>query len=70
MYICAMTEDRLMDIEIRLEYQDRTIATLNDVVIAQQAEIESLRLDLAKLHLKLIAPEQSFGPANDKPPHY
>jgi len=65
-----MPHERLTDIEIRLEYQDRTIHELNDVLIAQQGQIDQLQRDLEKFRLLLDGDGQSFGPANDKPPHY
>jgi len=65
-----MQEDRLTDIEIRIEYQDRTIHALNDVVVAQQSQIEKLEANIEKLRQIIQNETPSFGPANEKPPHY
>lgn len=65
-----MMEQRLTDIEIRMEYQDRTIAELNDVLIAQQSQMDAMAADIAKLRNRLEGGDPGFGPANEKPPHY
>lgn len=63
-------ENRLTDLEIRFEYQERTINTLNEVLISQQAHIDELQLQLRKLESRLDSGALGFGPANEKPPHY
>ncbi|WDP91480.1 MAG: SlyX family protein [Desulfobacter sp.] len=66
-----MDENRLMDIETKLAYQEKTVKELNEVVCEQQKEIERLGAVCEKL-LK-ISREQAMGidaPANEKPPHY
>lgn len=65
-----MNDERLTDIEIRIEYQERTIAQLNDVIIAQHQQIEDLGRELAQLKNRIDGQELGFGPANEKPPHY
>lgn len=66
----SMNEERLTDIEIRIEYQERTIALLNDVVVSQQNQIEELTKEMTKLKNRLEGQELGFGPANERPPHY
>lgn len=61
---------RLQILEEKFEYQDRTIDTLNDVIIEQQAQINSLEEAIEKLHSLLasnIIQEESKDPP---PPHY
>ncbi len=65
-----MTEERLIDIEIRLEYQDRLISQLNDALVEQHKQISELTRDIGLLKTKIAAQELGFGPANEKPPHY
>lgn len=65
-----MNEERLTDIEIRIEYQERTIAQLNDVVVSQQNQLDALQKEFSKLKARLEGQELGFGPANEKPPHY
>jgi len=65
-----MDNARLTELEIRSEYQDQTIGQLNDVVIHLRNEIDTLRAELDKLRNKLEDGNHSYGPANEKPPHY
>ena len=42
-------ERRLMVLEEKLEYQDYTIEKLNDVVIAQQRQIDTMEEDVRRI---------------------
>ncbi|BCS96621.1 hypothetical protein DSLASN_22530 [Desulfoluna limicola] len=68
-----MSDDRLMDIETKLAFQEHTIDELNGVVIAQQKEIDQLKKAveylLDKMEL-LVDTHMERAPADDKPPHY
>lgn len=68
-----MSEDRFIDLETRLAYQDQLLSELNDVVTAQQAKI----MQLEELCKALIQRVRSAGegvaegdPADERPPHY
>lgn len=62
--------ERLQVLEEKFEYQDQTIETLNDVIIEQQKQINSLEETLVKLHT-LLAANMLQGEQNDPPPpHY
>ena len=69
-----MDEDRLMDIETKLAYQEKMIKDLNEVVCEQQKAIQRLEAGYKKLanlfqeHSRMIS--GTNGPANEKPPHY
>lgn len=67
------TEDRLVDIEIKLARQDDLLDALNRTVYQQQKkidELEALCTALAR-HIKDMRDAASErGPANEKPPHY
>jgi SlyX protein len=69
----AMTEDRLMDIEIKLSRQEDLVDTLNAVVYRQQKKIDELEA-LCTALARRMAESQSRGTdasvANEKPPHY
>jgi SlyX protein len=65
-----MHEDRLTELEIRVEYQDRLINTLNEVLTSQQAELDRLAAKMDKLQGKLDNEQFSIGPAGERPPHY
>lgn len=49
-----MEEDRLIELEARIAYQDKTIDEVNEVLIAQQAKIAQLegRVEAILLHLR------------------
>ena len=69
-----MDEERLVKIEMKIEFQEQTIKDLNDVICEQQNEIQRL----AKICDLLSKQGNEFSeftsridaPANEKPPHY
>jgi SlyX protein len=66
------TEDRLVDIEIKIARQEDLVDTLNKTIYAQQKkidELEALCTALAR-HIKEIRDAANEGAANEKPPHY
>ena len=62
--------ERLTDLEIRLAYQDRVIAALDDVVRAFTLRVETLEQALTLLQASVQSHAPAAGPANDPPPHY
>lgn len=69
-----MDDSRLMDIETKLAYQEKTIRELNEVVCEQQTEIDRLSRICDKL-MKMGREQARMAaatdaPANEKPPHY
>lgn len=67
------TEDRLVDIEIKIARQEDLVDTLNKTVYAQQKKIDELETLCAALarHIREIRDAAGTGgPANEKPPHY
>lgn len=66
-------DDRLIELESRLAFQDHSLQALNDVIVRQQREIDELRRALAALHaqLKTLAPAPVAGRSEETPPpHY
>jgi len=69
-----MSEERLVEIETKIAFQEQTIKDLNDVLCEQQQEIE--RLDsIYDALVKRVKELSEFtpgmdAPANEKPPHY
>ncbi|MCR9159188.1 MAG: SlyX family protein [Nannocystaceae bacterium] len=63
-------EDRIVDLEVRLAYQDKIIADLDEVVRAFADRVVKLEreLEVVKDTLKAGVPE--VGPQDEKPPHY
>ncbi len=64
-------EKRLQDLEEKFEYQDITIETLNEVIIAQQKELDTLKQDLVDIKESASLVGQSDNNKSDPPPpHY
>ncbi len=68
-----MSEDRLVDIEVKLAHQEQLLTDLDDVVTKQQAKI----MQLEELCGSLVERVRSIGEAmpgdaaqNERPPHY
>jgi len=55
------------DLELRLAYQDRALAALDEVVRSLFARLEALEKDVKDLRKTDVLP---LGPANEPPPHY
>lgn len=69
----AFHEQRLVELETKLAYQEDTLRTLNDIVTAQQAEIERLRVICRQLVERARGTEsgiKSASAAEEIPPHY
>ena len=67
-------EERLTDLEIRYTEQERLLQALDEVVRAQQDELERQAASLLRLTDKLSSVEGSQEEqrdlADEKPPHY
>lgn len=68
-----MDDQRLVDIETKIAYQEHMISELNEVVFQQQKTMDELKKTVELLKGRLVdigdmmsAPTQ----ANEKPPHY
>lgn len=69
-----MTENAIIELEIKIAYQEDLLQTLNDIVAKQQLRLDALEYayqsmneKMASLVLKL--PEES-APQYEIPPHY
>jgi len=69
-----MNEERLVEIETQLAFQQQTVNELNDVIYKQQKEIDKLDTICETLAKRVKELSESAAgidaPANDKPPHY
>ncbi|SDG70418.1 SlyX protein [Pseudomonas benzenivorans] len=65
-------EERVTELESRLTFQDDTIQALNDVLVAQQRELERLQLQVEALAKRQEEAGGQFEVAEDEtpPPHY
>ena len=68
-----MNNDRLTDLEIKLAFQEDLVDSLNQVVTAQQRELELLQGQVRLLYQQLKSLQPSdIASAGDEapPPHY
>ena len=60
---------RIDELEMRITHQDKALADLNDVVLAQWKKIEALERQLKRVAHEFQNLESGSVPI-DKPPHY
>ncbi len=69
-----MNEARLIDIEIKVSYQEDTIEMLNDIVTKQQQQLNKLQKSLEVLADRMqdvkVQFDDPLNPADERPPHY
>lgn len=62
---------RIRILEEKFEYQDHTVETLNQVIIRQQAQIDTMQEELKKLREDVLTAGLDSGNiVTEKPPHY
>lgn len=62
-------DERLTQMEIRIAYQDRLLASLNEVVHEFAGRVQSLEEEVRTLR-QSSALSQETGPHDEPPPHY
>ncbi len=68
-----MSDDRLIEIESKLAYQEQTLIELNDALAKQQESImtlEKLCASMAERVRSMGDAEVSAPPGDERPPHY
>lgn len=68
-----MSEQRIIELEIKASYQEELIDSLNQIVANQQNQIGRLEQTCKLLHdkIKAVSTQQSTGDSvNEIPPHY
>ncbi|MBZ0112974.1 MAG: SlyX family protein [Thermoanaerobaculia bacterium] len=63
-------DPRVVDIEIRLAFQDKLIADLDEVVQSLAKRLDVLERRLTSMAQSLREMPEDVGPADDRPPHY
>ncbi|MBC2692837.1 MULTISPECIES: SlyX family protein [Pseudomonas] len=65
-------EERVMDLESRLAFQDDAIEAMNDVLVTQQRVVERLQLQMAALLKRQEEMGGQFEAFEEEapPPHY
>lgn len=61
--------DTVTELEIRLAYQDRLVAALDEVVRTLHDRVTNLEKELRELRDSTLA-GPLIGPGNEPPPHY
>lgn len=64
-------ENRIIDIEIKLSFQENQVDALNRTIYEQGRRIDQLEAMVAKLaeHVRTLR-DAGQGPLNERPPHY
>lgn len=68
-----MQDDRLIDIETKLSYQESLLDQLNSIIIKQQAELDVLKRSLKNLQERIALLNEASSEnnnINELPPHY
>jgi SlyX protein len=68
-----MTEQRMIDFETKISYQENSIESLQQVAYEQQKSIEKMQILINQLAKRIDGDSDGrieVGPANEKPPHY
>lgn len=66
-------EERLIDLETRLAFQERTLLELEEVILRQQQDLDQLtrRLHAAEQRVEAVAEARQHDAADEPPPpHY
>ncbi len=63
---------RLQVLEEKFEYQDHFLETLNEVLIKQQAQIDTMQGEIEKLMVEVtsVLEERKESGDEPRPPHY
>ncbi len=68
-----MNNDQIIELEIKVAYQEDLVQDLNKIVARQQQQIDRLEATVKLLHdrIKSLSAEHSnIGDKFEKPPHY
>ena len=66
-------ENKIINLESKLAFQDETINELNEVITDQQQQLDQLREEIRLLSLRISSAAESSAGSEEKeppPPHY
>ena len=66
-------EDKIIDLQSKLAFQDETINDLNEVITDQQNQLDQLREEIRLLGLRISSVAETSNVSDEKeppPPHY
>ena len=66
----AELKEHLVDLEVKLAYQERLIRDLDTLVREFGARLDKTNRELEQLKQTVRGGEVPMGPANEPPPHY
>jgi uncharacterized coiled-coil protein SlyX len=66
----AVDAERILDLEVRIAYQDRLVRELDALVRQLADRLSATERELKTLKQSLVSPEGTVGPSNERPPHY
>jgi SlyX protein len=63
---------RLTEVEAKLAFAEDLIDTLNQTVVRQQAQLDSMQQQLRLLYQQMqsLTPDETHAPREEIPPHY
>lgn len=62
--------ERIVELEVRVAYQERMIAELDEVVRAFADRVQVLEREIAQLRETVLNQPDAVGPPDEPPPHY
>ena len=68
-----MIEERIIELESKIAFQEDYLQSLNHVVISLQQKFDRLEVDFRAIDERLIAAlteERGQNPIEERPPHY
>ena len=70
--LAAWAQARLTEVEAKLAFAEDMIESLNQIVIRQQAQLDSMQQQLRLLHqrIKDVMPDETLNLRDEIPPHY
>ena len=66
-------ENKIIDLQSKLAFQDETINELNEVITDQQNQLDQLREEIRLLSLRIASVAEASNTTEEKeppPPHY
>ncbi|MDO9007422.1 MAG: SlyX family protein [Thiobacillus sp.] len=70
--LTAWAQARLTEVEAKLAFAEDMVESLNQIVIRQQAQLDSMQQQLRLLHqrIKDVTPDETLSLRDEIPPHY
>ncbi|MBP9085294.1 MAG: SlyX family protein [Kofleriaceae bacterium] len=62
--------ERMMDLEVRLAFQDQLLRELDDVLRVLMDRLATAETTIEQLRSTDKSPPTALGPINEPPPHY